>query len=333
MFVVLKNIFSPTSHFTLLVYDNFINGVGQLLKMKSIAVIILIFVLMQLIGLYIGNVYIGLIRSNVLPQPQAIPGVSSDSPEVSFLLFGYIIITTVIMLFVIRIKKSAVRGIEAFVVFVSSWVTFSFLIPFQFQDIWLGAAQSLGLFGLLMNIFTPDLLLAIGLTVWKVFRPTIISQDVAAIFSGSGVGAILGMSLGIAPSIIFMMILSVYDFVSVFITKHMITMAKAVTERPMAFTIAAPHKFKQSTYVPAKGAKKKVHVFQLGLGDIVIPLMFSVAILNSFSILNSLMAMAGSVVALIILTLIITRKPMALPALPFVCSGALAGYILSLLIL
>jgi presenilin-like A22 family membrane protease len=306
--------------------------------MKSIIAIILIFLLIQMIGLYIGSEYISLIRSDVLPPPEVIPGVSSNSPEVSFLLFGYMIATTAVMLFVIKVKKSFVRGIEAFVVFVSSWLTFSFLIPFSIQNAWLNATSAifspLGIVGaVLFNLLTLDLLLAVALTTWKVLKPTIISQNVAAIFSGSGVGALLGLSLGLIPSIIFMMILSVYDFVSVFITKHMVTMAKAVTERPMAFTIAAPHEFKQAKYVPSKKSKKKVHVFQLGLGDVIIPLMFSVAIMNQFTIFHSLMSLAGSIVALIVLTLIITRKPMALPALPFICSGALAGYIISLFVL
>jgi presenilin-like A22 family membrane protease len=304
--------------------------------MKSIVFIILIFLLMQVIGLYIGNVYIGLIRTGDLPQPEAIPGVSSNSPEVSFLLFGYIIFVTAIMLLVIRVKKSFVRGIEAFVVFISSWLTFSFLIPFEVQNLWINSLSSLlsplGL-DFIAGIVTLDLIFALALTSWKVLRPTIVSQNVAAIFSGSGVGALLGMSLGIVPCIIFMMILSVYDFVSVFITKHMVTMAKAVTERPMAFTIAAPHKFSKAKFVPTKGAKKKVHVFQLGLGDIIIPMMFSVAALNMFGIISSLFIIAGSLVSLVALTLIITRKPMALPALPFICSGALAGYILFLILL
>jgi presenilin-like A22 family membrane protease len=306
--------------------------------MKSIAIIILIFLAIQFIGLYIGSEYIGLIRSDVLPQPEAVPGVGQNSIESSFLLFAYIMVVTAIMLFIIRIKKSFVRGIEAFVVFVSSWLTFSFLIPFGLQNAWLDATSvvfsPLGIVGaVLFNILSLDIIFAFILTSWKVLKPTIVSQNVAAIISGSGVGALLGVSLGLIPSIIFMMILSVYDFVSVFITKHMITMAKAVTERPMAFTIAAPHKFDKAKYVPSKGSKKKVHVFQLGLGDVIIPLMFSVAILSKFTILHSLITVAGSIVALIILTTIITRKPMALPALPFVCSGALAGYIISLLLL
>jgi len=307
--------------------------------MKSIIVIILIFLIIQILGLYIGNKYIQLIDEQVLSQPEVIPGVSSESPNVSYFLFIYMMVVTALILFIIKVKKSVLRGLEAFVIFVPSWtITFPFLIPFPIQNMWNNFIEymlsPLGSIGyILFFVLSLDFLFALILTVWKFLRPTIFSQNVAAIISGSGVGALLGMSLGIAPCIIFMMILSVYDFVSVFITKHMVSMAKAITERPMAFTIAAPHEFKKAKYVQTKNAKQKVHIFQLGLGDIIIPLMFSVSIMNRFTIFNSIAAVIGSLIALIVLTMIITRKPMALPALPFVCTGALAGYIISLFLL
>ncbi|NIO44121.1 MAG: hypothetical protein GTN36_01005 [Candidatus Aenigmarchaeota archaeon] len=311
--------------------------------MKSILTIILIFLIIQIIGLYIGNTYIEIIdqaieAGKIEKRPGIVPGVSPEKAENSFILFGFIILTTIGILLVIRFRKSFLRGVEAFVIFTSSWLTFSFLIPFSMQIVWesfiaylLSPLGSIGF--ILFNILTLNSLFAIALTAWKVFRPTIVSQNVAAIISGSGAGALLGVLLGITPCIIFMMILSVYDFVSVFITKHMVKMAKAITERPMAFTIAAPHKFKKAKYIPHKGAKKKVHVFQLGLGDIVIPLMFSVSILNKFTIFHSIITVIGSLIGLLLLTLYITRKPRALPALPFVCTGALSGYLISIFIL
>ena len=303
--------------------------------MKSAFILILIFLIIQLIGLYIGSEYISLIKVGEVTQPEVIPGVSPNNPGIPFYLFAYMMVVTGVILFVIKYKKSVLRGLEAFVVFISSWLTFSFLIPFFIQSPWLDFITSilspLGLLGeILIVVLSLDFLFALALTVWKFLRPTIISQDVAAIFSGSGVGALLGLSLGIVPCIIFMIILSVYDFISVFITKHMVHMAKAITEKPMAFTIAAPHEFKQAKYIPVKNAKSKIHVFQLGLGDIIIPLMFSVSILNKFTIFNSIAAVIGSMISLLLLTMIITRKPMALPALPFVCAGALVGYLVSL---
>ena len=318
--------------------DRFIRITRQLLDepMKSILFIVTLFLAIQLLGIYIGTVYIDAIRSDMAAAPEIIPGVSSNDPQISLFLFAYVIAVTVVMLIIIKLRRRFVFGLEAFVVFVSSWTTFLFLLPFALQDYWLIIISPLiaafGQFGdVAIFLLGLNSLLALALTAWKVLRPSIFSQNVAALFTGSGVGALMGISLGIAPSI--MVILSVYDFVSVFITKHMITMAKAMTERPMAFTIAAPHEFKKATYVPLKGVKKKVHVFQLGMGDVIIPLMFSVSVLNSFTMLHSLMTMLGSLIALIVLSAFITRKPMALPALPFVCSGALAGYILSLILL
>lgn len=311
--------------------------------MKTVLTIILIFLIIQIIGLYVGKEYIGTINQAIESgelekRPEIIPGVNPERAENSFFLFGYIIVTTIVILLIIRIRKSFLRGVEAFVVFISSWVTFLFLIPFPIQIVWenfidylLSPLGSMGF--ILFNFLTLSSLFALILTAWKFFRPSIISQNVAAIFSGSGVGALLGATLGIIPCILFMMILSVYDFVSVFITKHMVKMAKAITERPMAFTIAAPHKFEKPKYIPTKKAKKKIHIFQLGLGDIVIPLMFSVSILNKFTIFHSIISMIGSLIGLLFLTFYITRKPQALPALPFVCAGALAGYLVSIFVL
>jgi len=311
--------------------------------MKSVLIIVLIFLIIQIIGLYVGNTYIEIINQAIETgeleeRPGIIPGVSPERVENSFFLFGYIIVVTIGIILVIKFKKSFLRGVEAFVVFGSSWLTFLFLIPFPIQIMWenfiIYLLSPLGSMGfILFNILTLNSLFALILTAWKAFRPTIISQNVAAIISGSGAGALLGATLGIAPSIIFMMILSIYDFVSVFITKHMVHMAKAITEKPMAFTIAAPHKFKKAKYIPVKKAKKKVHVFQLGLGDIVIPLMFSVSILNKFTMLHSVITVIGSLIGLLLLTIYITRKPRALPALPFVCTGALSGYLISIFVL
>jgi presenilin-like A22 family membrane protease len=278
--------------------------------MKTAFILIAFFLITQFLGLYVGNEYIKLIRTGEVPPALEHP----ESIENSFYLFGYIIVATIGILILIKIRKSFLRILEAFVIFMASWFTFDFLIPL---DIWY---LSLGFF------------LALILTAWKMLRPSIINQDIAAIISGAGVGALLGASLGVLPSIVFILILSCYDFVSVFITKHMIHMAKALTERPTAFTVAAPHKFKKLTYVGIKKAKKKFHIFQLGVGDMVIPLMFSVSVLNKFSLINAIAAIIGSTLALLSLIYFMSKKPQPMPALPFITFGTFAGFLISLLI-
>ena len=109
-------------------------------------------------------------------------------------------------------------------------------------------------------------------------------------------------------------------------------MAKALTERPTALTVAAPHKFKKLTYVAVKNARKKIHVFQLGVGDMVIPLMFSVSVLNKFSLINSIASIIGSTIALFALIYFMSKKPQPMPALPFITFGTFSGFLISLIL-
>ena len=273
--------------------------------------IVSMFLITQLLGLYVGFQYI-----NLVAYGEIVPAF--ENPE-SFgnpiMLFLWMMISTAGILVLVKYWKPSIRGLEAFVVFFSSWITFDFVFPIAFGFV------SLGFF------------MAISLTAWKAFRPTITSQNIAAIVSGAGVGAILGGSFGIGPSILFLVILCIYDFVSVFVTKHMVTLAKALTKTPMAFTIASPHKFKKATYVGIKGKKKRFHVFQLGVGDMVIPLMFSVSLLSRFSITNSLFSVLGSTIALLSLIYYMSKRPRPLPALPFITVGTLSGFIISLFVL
>mgnify|MGYP001024343108 CR=1 FL=1 len=115
----------------------------------------------------------------------------------------------------------------------------------------------------------------------------------------------------------------------------MVYMAKEIIKTPTAFTLAFPHKFKKPVQFVAgkRKIKKQFHVFQLGGGDIAIPLIFSVSILSSFSFAQALLSIVGSAVALGMLIYFSAKKPgRALPGLPFICSGAIAGFLISLLI-
>jgi presenilin-like A22 family membrane protease len=284
--------------------------------MKTAFTIVAIFLVTQLIGLYVGTQYLAIVEAGemdpVFEDPNAI--------ENSLMLFVYIIVFTIAILLLVKFWKPSIRVLEALVVFMSSWVTFEFLIPITVPVG--GLYFSLGFF------------LAIALTAWKALRPTILNQDIAAMISGAGAGALLGASFGVVPSLVFLLLLVVYDFVSVFITKHMIHLAKELTKTPLAFTIASPHKFKRPKYFKVRGKRKmkRVHVFHLGVGDIVIPLMFSISLLRSYTILNSLMTIIGSTIALTLMIYYISKKPRALPALPFISVGTLLAFVFSLLI-
>jgi presenilin-like A22 family membrane protease len=280
--------------------------------MKTAFAIVAIFLITQLLGLYVGSQYLAEIETGGLPPVFENP----ENITNSFMLFIYIIISTVVILLIVKFWRPSIRVLEAMVVFFSSWITFDFLIPIGIGYVSLG------------------FIMAIALTAWKALRPTILSQNVAAVFSGAGAGALLGASFGVVPSLLFLIMLCVYDFVSVFITKHMVHLARELTKTPMAFTIASPHKFKKAKHFKIKGRTKmkKVHVFQLGVGDIVIPLMFSISLLRGFSIVSSILSIIGSTVALLLLIYHMSNHPRPLPALPFITVGTLAGFMISMLL-
>jgi presenilin-like A22 family membrane protease len=99
-------------------------------------------------------------------------------------------------------------------------------------------------------------------------------------------------------------------------------MAKAITERPTAFTAAIPCK-----------TKKFSHTFQLGGGDLAIPLVFAVSVLNTHGFWSMFFTLAGALTALLLLFAYVFRKPgKALPALPPISAGACLGFALSLIL-
>ncbi|MEM0372601.1 MAG: presenilin family intramembrane aspartyl protease [archaeon] len=267
----------------------------QFSKNQVFAVIIAIFIATQLIGLYTAGEYIKYINAGELTPIFDNPNDVGNSFQMVF----YILAVTAVFIMVIKYKKSLIRVVEALAIFFTSAIVFDFAFP-----------QVLGL----------GEVLALILTGWKMFKPTHLKQNVALVISVAGAGAVVGVSFAILPILVFMLLLSVYDFISVFITKHMVYIAKAITETPTAFTAAIP-------------CKKPKHVFQLGGGDLMMPLAFSASVLNYHGPISALFASAGAFATMILLFYFVLKKPgQALPALPPICAGACIGFALSLLL-
>lgn len=271
----------------------------QFNKKQAFIILLIIFLSVQLIGLVTA------IQFNKAVQTGEIEPVfkNPDSILNSIYLFAYILIMTVVLLLVIKFKKKLIYFIEAVSIFFSSWIVFDLIISY-----------SIG--------YPIGIVFAMALTYWKMKRPTYLSQNIALIFAVAGAGAVIGSSFSVLPVMVFIFLLSCYDFFSVFISKHMIYLAKAITEKPTAFTAAIPTK-----------TKKFTHTFQLGGGDLVIPLVFAVSVLNAHGLTSALFSLVGALIALILLFKFIMKKPgIALPALPPLAAGAFIGFALSLLL-
>jgi presenilin-like A22 family membrane protease len=154
-----------------------------------------------------------------------------------------------------------------------------------------------------------------------------------------GVGAIglFGISLNIFLVIILLIGLSVYDAISVYKTKHMIDLADAVMDLKLPVMMVVPKNRKYSLLDERKGLKEKIEgeeereAFFLGLGDIVMPGILVVSTYQNAASNGLLMAISviiGTLIGFAVLMSVVMKgKPQA--GLPYLCSGAILGYVVS----
>ncbi len=96
----------------------------------------------------------------------------------------------------------------------------------------------------------------------------------AGLILGVGAALVLGLSLGILPSLILLTILAVYDAVSVYVTKHMLTLAEGVGSLGLPIVLIIPGKDgvpaqKLDLHDRSKDAEREMML--MGLGDAIIP--------------------------------------------------------------
>ncbi len=181
----------------------------------------------------------------------------------------------------------------------------------------------------------------------KIYRPGVIVHNLSEIFIYGGLAAIFvpikGFNILIAA--LLLILISVYDIIAVFHSKHMIKLAKFQKESVFAgFSIpySLPKKgeklvkqAKAAKSAPAKAAKsgrtESVKTAILGGGDIGFPLMFAGVAMKSFGFLKVLI-IPVVVTASLFLLLYYAQKEKFYPAMPAVTAGCFIGYGLMLLL-
>ena len=262
-------------------------------NLNSFLIIIGIYVSIQAIGLYVGVGLINFLEEN----PEYGTFENPDDPKASVQLFLGILVMTGVLLFLIKYKLDIfIKILMAIAVLSGLVITFQRFIGF-----WLSIIPAIALFALNFKI------------------EHIFLRNATLILVISGIGAYLGANLGVIPCLIFLILLSIYDIIAVFGTKHMITLADEGKGRfPFMFTIPI-----------GKGGE-----MEIGTGDFVIPLMFSVSLLNAPYGLNFALtaAFGGLIGALALFYYAMRKEHHALPALPPIAAGLIIGFGIAVLI-
>lgn len=181
-----------------------------------------------------------------------------------------------------------------------------------------------------------SVVLSAGITVLLYKYPEWYIVDIVGVCISAGVSALIGISLSIVPTILLLLLLAIYDAISVYKTKHMVTMAEGMMDMKLPILFVIPknlsYSFLQENFKPGE----KREAFFMGLGDAVMPTLLVVSA-NVFMKSNGgiplavLGAMLGTLAGHAVLSILVMRgKPQA--GLPFLNSGVILGFFVGVLL-
>jgi presenilin-like A22 family membrane protease len=158
--------------------------------------------------------------------------------------------------------------------------------------------------------------------------------DAVGIILATTVSTIFGISLGIIPAMILLFLLTIYDFISVYKTKHMLTLADDVIDLKLPVLLAIPKKrgfsLEELDQVRSEGGKER-DAYIVGLGDMIIPTILVVSSYIYIGPMTTIGAMIGGMFGLLLLMRNI-KEGRAQAGLPFLNGGAILGFLFAYLI-
>ncbi len=218
----------------------------------------------------------------------------------------YFLLAT-LMVFLISSLKKAKRGKEIFFrvafllsVIVGGYITLSYL----FSDL-------VGLF-ILIPVF-----------LWRK-KPYILLHNILIVLGISGIGATIGVLFEPFHIVLLLLFFSIYDFIAVYKTKHMVKMAKEMIRTKAIMGFIIPSSF--SLLLDDFSKKEKGEFAVLGGGDIAFPL-FLCASVSTFSLWGAFFIALFSSLGVILSFYIFLKKRKPIPALPPISFFTVLGYL------
>ncbi len=311
------------------------------IEYRQLIQIITIFMVVQFFGiLLVAQVF------NNQTYQSAVSRQISNSPMGALFIFAYGIMLVIVILVVIkrfRPEKILIMW-ERVIVLITTFFVF-YVIS---SSVVYGLVKDPGMHILAYTFIS--LFFAVVLLYIK--QKNMGFKNIAAILSSLGIGLLLGLGFGPIASLILIGLLAIYDFVAVFVTKHMLTLAtvaiknnlalmvdvneyKAVSKSSMNVSEMAEYRkaIKKKILVIPEEVKQKVGKrivipagAALGAGDLAIPLMVSVSFYKVYlNFTLSIFVAVGATFGLILTMFILRKYKRALPAIPPILLGILCS--------
>lgn len=253
---------------------------------KVTIILVILFLISQLLGLLIVKHYLDKDLPLNIQKPQF-------NEKLSFLqIFSIILITTVMALIIIKLNL------------LSLWKFWFFL------SVWFCLLIALGV------IFSGPIALIVSLFLaYLKLKRNILVHNLTELILYGGLASVFVGSLTLFPTAILLILISIYDAIAVWKTKHMIALAKFQTKSKLFAGLLIPY--------------EKNRVAILGGGDIGFPLIFTGVLLKDFGAKAFLAPVILSIVLLFLL--LHSRKDRYYPAMPFLTAGCFISYLLLLI--
>ena len=299
-------------------------------NIKITAILIVMFIVTQLIGLFVVSAYV---KGLELPYGMEPPQEVKEKPRGPEIIFAFII---AVLFFFLLIKLNAET-------FIRIWY-------FVVTVLALALALNVFLFklNLVYNTFFA-LLMAIPLAYVKIFKKYIIVHNLTELLIYPGIAAVFVPLLNVLWIIILLLLISLYDIWAVWHSEFMQKMAQYQINKLQFFTgFFVPYadkkqrqkiklikqKYANNSKLMEKQFKKariKVNLAILGGGDVVFPIITAGIFYKFFGLIPAFIIMASATIALIFLFLL-ARRGKFYPAMPFITIGLYLGMILSWLV-
>src|SRR5665647_569969 len=241
--------------------------------------------------------------------------------------FIFIAILLVFTGFLLLLIKYDLKKVIAAIIGLSIFLTFGYIFA-ALVPVVLGNTDLAMIAVLILSVLATSLLYIYP--EWYVI-------DSLGILIGAGVASIFGVSLDILPVVLLLILLAVYDAISVYKTKHMITLAEGVIDLKTPILFVVP---KRRDYSFIRDGIGKLDdggeraAFIIGMGDLIMPSILVVSA-NVFlkgwrfgGIINlpALGAIIGSLAGLsVLLYFVSSGKPQA--GLPPLNGGTILGFL------
>lgn len=256
-------------------------------SLKIVLILLFLFLLSQIIGLLITKSYL----TEELPYNIERPQIDEKTSYLH--LISIIVIVTILALIVAKLNLKTLW---------KAWFFLSVLIILSIS------------FSSFLNQYFA-FLLALILAIIKIFKGNIYIHNLSELFLYGGIAAIFVPLMNVFSIFMFLILISLYDIIAVYKTKHMIELAMFQTKMKLFAGLYIPY-----------GKKEAI----LGGGDIAFPLLFAGVLLKEFGNIAFLVPLIVTI-SLFILFLF-TEKNKFYPAMPFLTAGCFISYFIILLI-